>query len=227
MAHPTPPAVIIPQDAVQRLMRGDAEVLFAAFSHGLTPAARWPATHQPLLHGLAYHAPPRSDEMVRAVLAAGGNPLERFIGLDAVEVSVAAVRPEHTEERRAQRCKTVQALVEHVPADQRLASWLVGATDCNALDLMAVLMGQGLDPNALDPTGVSPLEVALERGFIEALHLLVDGGAAWEAEDAAGTTAADRVVARAKNAEAMARIQTVILELRSATPTSDAKVLRL
>jgi hypothetical protein len=169
------PIQYIPATAVDRLVQGDAEILFAAFNHGLTPEVVWPNWQYPLLHGLAHSCPPRVDEMVTATLAAGGNAEQAYNGLTPLMLAIGAWRPEHDSMAQARRLGCVKQLLQ---ASMDIDSGLmIAAASINFEEAVKVLIDAGVDVNAAGPQGRTALHEAYEERNAAISALLLKAGA--------------------------------------------------
>ncbi len=180
------PIQFIPQSAVDRLLAGDAEILFAAFGHGLTVDVRWPHWNYPLLHGLCHNCPKRVDEMVEAALQNQASSIEEHEGLSPLMLLIGGWHPDHDSESKNRRNALLVRLLDHV---MDIDPTLLGAASAACYkDAVNHLLEAGCDPNFADSEGKTALHHSYLRKNVGISQLLISYGANENALDKNGLT---------------------------------------
>lgn len=218
------PIQLIPQNAVDRLLAGDAEILFAAFNHGLTVDVRWPHWRYPLLHGLVASCPKRVDEMVDAALTQGANVMEEFEGLTPLLLVISGWRPEHDFAAKDRRTQCLQRLLgQALDIDDRLVAAAAGIDYADAIEALAHA-GCGLE--SIDNEGQTALHHAYKHRHSSAVQRLIAMGAHAGAIDHAGKTPLALLLEQgpSNNAEWKAEVERFSLEASTPPATSHRRM---
>lgn len=218
------PIQLIPQTAVDRLLAGDAEILFAAFNHGLTVDIRWPHWHYPLLHGLAHACPDRVGEMIEAVLEKGADPLEECNGLTPAILAIGGWHPEGPGQERRLSCLERILQAGGNASDPVL---LQAASACGYAGAVRLLLSMGADPNSVDQNGQTPLHLAFSNEQAAAAKALVGGGADMNATDREGMTPRDLMLSRYGTADSqwLAKVGDFCLEVQTPMPANQGRAV--
>ena len=181
----TNPPILLPQPAVDRINRGDVDILRDGLRRGLRPDTLWPVWEIPLLHGICLYCPPHAAQMVQAMSEAGHPINLTHQDMPPLLWTIAGAQAgTEPAAQMAARLALLETLLEADPGSLILAT--MAALRAGYQEAFEMFLRKGCDPNAKTAEGHTLLHEAYQQKNSLAAAALLSAGADPNVVDAQG-----------------------------------------